>query len=97
MALGLALIFLLPAACFVASLIRNSTLRKVWSCTCGLMLGFYAQGFSYTMVIMCFLMAYVPIMLLPRFYGSWASVLIATTQLVFFNYEDHKHGIQMEK
>ena len=95
MSIGFTVLILMTSLCFIASLIRNTTLRKVLSFTSGLTLGFYSFGFGYIIVVICFLTAYVPIMLLPRYYGSIACFLIAATQLVFFNYQDWKHGIQM--
>ena len=66
MAIGFTLILTLTAACFITSLIRNATLRKICSSLSGLVLGYYVFGFGYTVVVICFLMAYVPILLLPR-------------------------------
>ena len=96
MSLGFTLLILMTSACFLASLIRNATLRKAMSFTTGLTLGFYVYGFGNLIVIISFMTAYIPIMLLPRYYGSYASFLIAAAQLVFFNYQDWKHGIQLQ-
>ena len=95
MSLGFTLLILMTSLCFIASLVRNATLRKALSLTTGFTLGFYVYGFGYTIVIISFMTAYIPIMLLPRYYGSIACCLIAAAQLVFFNYQDWKHGIQM--
>ena len=65
------------------------------STSVGLYLGFHSVGFGYVFVVISFYAAYLPIMILPRYFAAIVATLISFASMIFFNYVDFRQQIQM--
>ncbi len=81
--------------CLGLSLLRDPLYRKIYSTSCGLLLGFYCYGFGYLVVIIHFSTTWLIAAMLPRNAAFYAANAFAFGTTGYMLYLDWLTGLQM--